>query len=242
MKNSAKCARRLAALLKQIADSAAPPPPPFHGESDPIAVLIASFLLWETTTDKAASAWKCIAEGMVDFNDLRVCMPQEIVECVGVRYPRAIDRCQRLRAVLRDIYCREHAVNLDSLREVGKREARKYVDSLEGMVPYVAARVSLLSFDVHAVPVDDRLRARLVEFGAADESIDNSALAVWLERHIKAEEAIAAHFALQAWADELTAKPSSRKTAERRSSGKSGVRAASRKPQSGGQSKKMSRT
>lgn len=203
MKNATQCAKRLSALLKKLPAVDAVEGP--NGD-DPITTVVFSFLLWESTTVKASAAYKSIFENVVDFNDLRVCMPQEIMELIGARYPRSLDRCQRLRAVLRDIYSREHCVSLDRVKNMGKRDARKYIESLEGIVPYVSARIMLLAFQTHAVPVDDQLRTNLIEAGAADTSAENAELSSWLERQIKATDGVAAHMALQAWVDDRFSK------------------------------------
>jgi hypothetical protein len=136
-------------------------------------------------------------------------MAQETLEFIGVRYPRGLERCQRLRAVLRDIYSREHDVCLDGLSGEGKREVRRYLDSLDGMVPYVASRLALLCFETHAMPVDDQLRLKLVEIGAADPDIYIAELTSWLEHHIKPSDGAATHHTLQIWVDGGGAKPRS---------------------------------
>jgi len=200
VKNASLCAKKLNVLLKKIGPVTAPE---FPCPSDPIATLVSSMLMWESTTDKAAAAYERLLEQVVDFNDLRVCMPHETLELIGPRYPRALDRCQRLRAVLRNIYLREHAVSLDRLLPAGKREIKKYVDTLEGIVPYAAARVLLLSFGTHVMPVDDQLRIQLIEAEVSDSSMEVPDLSSWMTNQIKAEDAVAAHHSLQAWADEM---------------------------------------
>lgn len=204
MKNANTCATNLASLLKKIGQT---PPPPSSSDDDPLKALVMSFLMWETTSQRAAAGYEAVICQVVDLNDLRVSMPHEVAEWLGPDYPRALDRTQRLRAVLRDIYLREHAVSLDKLRRLGKREVRKYLESLEGIPPYVAARVALLCFGAHAVPVDDQLRARLIEVGAADASTELPGLAAWLTRQIRAEDSPAAHHAFQNWVEELASMP-----------------------------------
>lgn len=211
MKNASLCAKKLNALLKKIGHVS---PPEFPTPSDPVAVLVMSMLLWESTTDKALAAYARLLEQVVDFNDLRVCLPHETMEIIGPRYPRALDRCQRLRAVLRNIYLREHAVSLDSLSDTGKRDAKKYIESLEGIVPYAAARVLLLSFHTHAIPVDDQLRTQLIEAEISDSSLEIPELSSWLASQIRAEDGVAAHYALQSWIDDIT---DGRKAGPRRS-------------------------
>lgn len=221
MKNASLSTKKLNALLKKIGKVN---PPEMPGADDPVAVLVMSMLMWESSTDKAMNAYARLMEQVVDFNDLRVCMPQETVEIIGSRYPRALDRCQRMRAVLRDIYLREHAVSLDRIAGAGgggKREAKKYIESLEGIVPYAAARTLLLAFDTHAIPVDDQLRTNLIEAEVSDSSMEIPELSNWLASHIKAEDGVDAHQRLQAWIDDIV---DGRKAGPRR-----GARKSSRK-------------
>jgi endonuclease III len=217
MKNAAQCSKKLNALLKKIGKG---DPVEMPSPEDPVAVLVMSMLLWESTTDKALAAYARLMEQVVDFNDLRVCMPHETADIIGPRYPRVLDRCQRLRAVLRDLYLREHAVNLERLTGSGKRDAKKYIETLEGIVPYAAARTLLLSFETHAIPVDDQLRIQLIEAEASDSSMEIPELSSWLASQILAEDGIAAHAALQSWVDAITdgRKAGPRRTSARKSS------------------------
>ena len=204
MKNASIAAKKLSTLLKKLDSGAATAA---SETRDPIGALVMSMLLWESTTEKANAAFERLMENVVDYNDLRVSMPHETLELVGQRYPRALDRCQRLRAVLRNIYLREHAVNLERLSGLGKREVRKYIESLEGIVPYAAARVLLLCYDTHVIPVDDQLRIQLIEEEIADASVEIPEFSNWLSLQIKAGEGIGAHLALQAWIDDVAGKP-----------------------------------
>ena len=199
MTHAPESARNFAALLKKISRTRPPQPP--ETEDDPVAVMVMSFLIWDSTTVKAVAAYKRLRDKVVDFNDLRVSMPHEIAACLGPRYPRAVERSQRLRAALRATYQREHAVSFKKLAELGKREVRNYVRSLDGITPYVADRVSLLCFDTHCIPVDERLRHALSKSGVCEGSVEISQLASWLARQVKAADAARAHFALQAWCD-----------------------------------------
>jgi hypothetical protein len=200
VKNASPCAKRLTALLNKLPAADLPEMP---DADDPVAILVQSFLMWEWNTDAALAAYGRVNDAIIDFNDLRVSMPHEIESWLGPDDPLAIERAQRLRASLRNIFLREHAISLDALKSAGKREVRRYIESLEGAPPYVAARVMLLAFNVHAVPLDEQLRGRLIEAGAADESADVPELANWLARQIKATNGRATHAALQAWIDRV---------------------------------------
>jgi hypothetical protein len=210
--------RKLNSLLKSLPAAS---PRALPDADNVLAVLVQSFLLWESTTDKALAAYQKVLDHVVDFNDLRVCMPHETAEVLGARYPRAQDRCERLRATLRDIYLREHAVDLSSLTGMGKRDVKKYIESLDGVTTYVAGRVQLLCYQVHSIPVDEQLRAALIAEGAADESQNVADLAGWLARQIKSEEGLRAHQAFQAWIDRGPGKlPRRRSTTKKKTSRK----------------------
>jgi endonuclease III len=200
VKNARQSARSLSSLLRKLGKSREPLP---LEDGDPVTVLVLSFLMWESTTTRATTAFKRLMDRVVDYNDLRVSMPHEMVEWVGPRYPLALERCQRLRAALRHTYKREHAVSLDRLREMGRREVKSYLRSLDGIAPYVADRVTLLCFDAHCIPVDARLHRSLVKAGVGDETVEIPDMASWLARQVKAADALATHRALQVWSDRV---------------------------------------
>lgn len=198
MKNSTACGKKLASLLKKLGKPEATELP---GADDPISVIVLSFLMWDTSTRKAVTAYNRLMTQVVDFNDLRVCMPYEIEELIGVRYPAVQERCQRLRAVLHDIYEREHAVSLAPVATMGKRDIKKYVESLEGIVPYVSSRLMLMCYETHAIPVDEQLRECLIAVKASDASADIAEISGWLVRQVRAGDGIECHLALQGWAE-----------------------------------------
>jgi endonuclease III len=221
-------ATKFNALLKKIggAEPAAMP-----GADDPVGVLITSFLMWDATTAETLAAYEKINEHIVDNNDLRVCMPGEIISFIGERYPQAATRAQRLRATLRDVYLREHNISLERVADMGKRDVKKYVETLDGIVPYVANRLMMVCFDIHAFPADERLRRCLVDADVIDEEIDLIQLTAWLTKHVKASAVRQAHCDLQAWSDETGSRSVRTKKKKTNSRAKPGAgKAADRKP------------
>ncbi|TVQ32498.1 MAG: hypothetical protein EA376_05650 [Phycisphaeraceae bacterium] len=189
--------KHLRAKLKVAADGQ-----PFL--DDPTHQLVYSFLLWEASTAKADLAWKRVQSAVVDMNELRICLFDEIVAILGERYPRVEERAMRLRAALNDIYKREHAVTLEPLKKMNKREARQMVESLDGVPQYVSARVMLIGLGGHAVPIDERLLGALISVGALPEDATLEKGASILERQIKAADALEAHLVLQSWSEEFS--------------------------------------
>ncbi len=222
-------AKRFAALVKRLkgehdtaAEATAEPPAPSMAEGDAVLdQVVQSFMLWETTTAQAAAGMKRLREAFVDLNELRVCFPEEISTAIGERFPRSRERATRLRAVLNDIYRREHGLSLSRLVEQPKRDARSYLESLEGMPPFVAARVALLCFGGHAVPIDERLLAMLSAERAVEPDVGVEDAAGWIERQVRANEAAATHQLLRRWADEDGGAPR-RKPARESSAGEPG--------------------
>ena len=227
MKNATACGKALAALLKKLPKGTSPP---WSEPDDPVEILVQSFLLMDASTDKAEAGFKRLHDRVVDFNDLRVSMAEEIVDFIGPRYPRALERCQRLRAALRSIYLREHSVTLAELKSAGKRDVKKYIESLDGMTPYVSARVMLLGFGTHAIPVDEQLRDHLIAAGAADESVSVADLSAWLARQIKATEGVDAHYALQAWSEKKAAASGRRTTTKKKTRSAPAKKTTKKKP------------
>jgi hypothetical protein len=180
--------------------SVAPDPP---DEFDALThQLVFSILLWEASTGQAKAAMRRIREAVVDYNELRVCVPDEVAHVLGDKYPLAHERAMRMRSILNDVYHRQHAISLKHLGEIGRREARAYLDSLEGVPPFVSARVCLVAGIGHAIPADERLCDLLMQEQVLEAGTSPAAGASWLERHIRAEEALDTHLVLQAWSDE----------------------------------------
>jgi hypothetical protein len=196
-------ARKIAALLKRIRGDAELIDPWQVGRpesADPLLWhLVFSFMAWEAGTLAAVEATCQLHLAVVDYNELRVCLPHEIAAILGGLYPRSRERAVRLRAALNDIYRREHHVSLAHLPTIGRRESRQYLESLEGVPPFVAARLSLLSLDSHAFPLDERLHAALLKERAIPDHLDVNGGTGWLERHFRAGEALEAYMTLETW-------------------------------------------
>ncbi len=183
-------------------DHAPAPETAFAGGEPVLAEFIRSMLLWEATLAQAASAMRRFEQHLVDVNELRICMPAELVRLLGERYPRAQERAVRLRTALNQLFRREHAVTLEHLPTLTKKESREYLESLEGVPGFVSARVQLVSIGGHAAPVDRRILGRLVSAGFVDGEATPDAAASLLERKIQAGEMLEAYALLQAWADD----------------------------------------
>jgi hypothetical protein len=214
-------AKKLASLIKKLRSEHPEPCTDAGSEgrpegADPLAwQLVFAFLAWEASTQKAGAACKRLHAAVVDYNEMRVCLADELMHLIGDRYPRGHERVQRLRSSLNDLYRREHSVTLQRLVDLPKRDARAYLDSLDGMPPYVAARMTLLAFGGHAFPVDERIYLTLLEEGAAPEDLTVEDASGWLERQFRAGEVLEPYLLLESWLNDRPA-PKPRKPVARK--------------------------
>jgi endonuclease III len=221
--------KKFDALLKMCLSAAKEEEPP---PRDPVAQLIVGFLQWNATRAQAEDAFVAMMDAYIDTNDLRVSHPHELASFLGDDYPLTTERILRLREALLDVYTREHDIHMNSIAGKGKKEQRNYLDTLDGTPPYVAALVTLLSFGGHAMPVDDKLCSLLIAEGCLDPGTTPQEAESYLQRQIKAGDAMAAHCAMQEWADQqddpgeaaTSAKPSTKPTKKSKSSKKKTTR------------------
>ncbi|MDX2016024.1 MAG: hypothetical protein SFY95_00120 [Planctomycetota bacterium] len=182
-------------------------PADLFAEDDAIVrELVFSILAWNARRAWAEQALAALALEFVDLNDLRVCLASETARAMGTD-ARALEKAERLRAALNDLYRREHKVSLEWLASAGKREARAYLESLEGVPRAVASRVYLLCCGGHAVPVDDRLSALLAKHKCLDKDTDADGASTSLERQAKAGEPLGWFASLCAWAETQADEP-----------------------------------
>ena len=196
MKNATEFAKKFKTFRKKL-----PKEDVSHSEHGAIGEVIYSHLLWNATARQASIAYKKMISATVDLNDLRMNHVFEMIEIIGVSYPQAEERAKRLKSVLNAIYKREHNVTLESLEGAGKRDIREYFETLNGITPFVCNRVISMSFDVAAVPVDERTLDALIASGIVHEDAGVADTAAWLGRQIKASDVIHTHVSLQAWVE-----------------------------------------
>lgn len=172
--------------------------------------LVRSMLLWEAGVKHAASACKRLREACVDENELRICLPDEIAQMLGPRFPAAELHAERLRLALNEVFSREHAMTLASLGELSKRDARSYLESLPSVPGFVRNRVLLLALGAHAMPIDSRISAALKDLGHDHDAGDLDGVAAQLERAVRATDAAHVYAALEHLATGKRPNPRSR--------------------------------
>ncbi len=163
--------------------------------------LVYSMMLWESSRALAAECVGCLLDPVVDLNELRVCEPEEVCSLLPKACPLRAERSVRLIAALNAVFDNEHALSLERLNALPKREARQYLDSVEALPHFVASRIVLVSLGGHAFPADARVRAVLDEAGVAHGAGDDHDLACRLERAVRAPDLARVYALLEAEAE-----------------------------------------
>lgn len=187
MKNGSAYAKKLKQAYAKIRGKSEPPPS--EDGVDPVQHLILAILSQETTIARGRKALKKINDDMVDLNDLRVSTSAEISESITRHIPRSVQRAKRLLRVLDSIYQREYTVSLQTLRGKGIRDVKQYLDTLDGMTPYVSGSVILWSLGGHAIPVNDPTLAWLQDQDLVHPAAEPAEVQSYLERHVSAADA-----------------------------------------------------
>jgi endonuclease III len=190
MKGASEYAKRLKRYLaslrrmKRRSDAGEPDP----RETDIVEEMVLAILEEETDRASARAALASVMEWMVDFNELRVTPPRELVRVMSRPVPEAKEKAQRITQVLNHIFDKNNSLRMNSLRDRPIREVRQFLNTLEGMTPFATACVIRRCLGGHAIPLDEVLRTFLIDRGLAPPDADPAELQGFLERHILAAD------------------------------------------------------
>ena len=129
MKNATEHAKKLRGVLRKAKAG----PEPGIDLPSPLEMMVYAYLLWETTTKQADSAYTRLMRQVVDMNDLRVTDADDLEFALGDRVSMLSERVAMMRRGLNAVYQHEHAMSLARVTELGKREARAYMEGLDGV-------------------------------------------------------------------------------------------------------------
>jgi endonuclease III len=176
--------KRAFAKARQAASSM-----PADEPTDPIRQLALSILGEDCGEEESAKALDRLFATMVDFNELRVSTPDQVHRALGSRIPDGLERSRQLIRALQRLYEHEHRLSLERLKNMGRREARQFLESLEGVNDYSAAAVMLWSFGGHAIPVNNALLKALRDAELVHPTATRPEVQAFLERNIPAAQA-----------------------------------------------------
>ena len=156
---------------------------------DPAYALEYAIVSERTRTSKAKTIVKRFERHFVDLNDLRVARTEEIIDILGASGEDYRKTASVLTQVLNSIYNRYNMVSLAALKEVGKRQARKQLEKLDGLSRFALNYCVLTALRGHSIPLTRKMieylkAGELVHPDATDDEIEG-----FLERQIAAANA-----------------------------------------------------
>jgi endonuclease III len=165
------------------------PEPALPEADEPLRRLVLAALTASTNEDRANQAFERLLEAMVDLNEVRVSRPVEIAEAIGDLVPDPQACGLQISRLLQAVFDRENRLSLERLGTLPRREAKQYLEQLDGADEYVVASVMLWSLTAHAIPVDDGMLKKLQKADLVHPEATRSEVQAFLERHISAAEA-----------------------------------------------------
>lgn len=204
MKGATLCAKRLSTLFKSLKTKLGKVTRPAN--TDPITQIVLGIFSRDMPEAKAREVLDRLRENVVDYNEMRVIPPGELSDTVG-DYPEVRTKCEDLTRALNKIFAWEHTVSMDRLADASKTEVANYLLNIPGLESYTRARVRLLGFNHHAIPLDEAMFAYAKQEEIVDPKSTIDDAQAFLERNIEEEEALdfVALLKKQAWSDMATA-------------------------------------
>ena len=187
MKDSKKYGDKIAKLYRKLKKEQSKVKPVEY--DDPVDALVFATLCEHMPLPTARTSVRKIKKHFVDYNDLRVSRPEELLEVLATHDDEFYSAAKELSESLNEIYYKYDTLYLKSLEEMGKRQAKKELEELNTVSDFVVSYCFLTSLGGHAVPVSesmaDYLRVEeLVHPKASERDIEG-----FLERHIKSGNA-----------------------------------------------------
>ena len=199
MRNSTEYAGRLLRLCRKLRRSLGAPAEGEH--DDPVEEIVLGFFSSVASEAKALTALNKVKKHFVDFNELRVCRDVELVQLLGSTFPQSREVGQNIVKVLQQIFDHNDSIHLGQLRESGKREAKTFLEKIEGLNAYVTARVMLLCLEAHAFPVHKPMLTMLRGEEVVAPDVDEAEVQGFLERQIPAKDILKYYLLLRKHAD-----------------------------------------
>jgi endonuclease III len=185
MKNATKHADNLKSLYKKLLKEGKPEA---KQTMEPLRAMVMGTLSADCPDSRAAEAMKVIDKVFVDINELRVATELEVVDLIGPRYPGIEQRALVFREMLNAIFEKEHTLNLERIKTLGRKEARAFLRELPEMTPFIEGYTTLFGLDEPAVPLDDSMLTILRDADIVEEQTTLDEAQKFVEAQVKGDE------------------------------------------------------
>lgn len=211
MKDSKIYAKKIAKLYRDMKKE--------HGKvkpveyDDPIEAIVFGVLCEHQSLPAARTSLRKINRHFVDLNDLRVSRGEEVIEVLEKDDEEVKAVAHELSESLNAIFYKFDTVSLMSLKDEGKRQAKKELEDIGKITPFAISYCFLTALEGHAIPVSksiaDYLRVEeLVHPKSKADDIEG-----FLERQNKSDDAFEFFMLLKTHSD-AAAKKTAKKLAK----------------------------
>jgi len=199
MKDSSEYGRRLSRLCNRLKREGVVATE--LEQNDVTTTMLIACLSMYTTESKSRTALKKLQHEFVDFNEIRVGRADEVAEVLGKNFNQGKEVAQQIIFLLREIFELQDSLELENLRDIGKRDAKAFLEKLEASSPYVISRVMLYALGAHAFPVHEQMLEMLRQEEVVNPASDAADVQGFLERHISTKNVQKIYGMLRAYAD-----------------------------------------
>jgi hypothetical protein len=119
----------------------------------PVEAIVYGILGEVVPESELKSAFGRFDEYFVDFNDMRVCRPEEIADMLRDNSQEVRNASLCLIKVLRYMFQKHHTLNLDFYRKMGKRPAKQELEKIEGLSTFAINYFMLTYLQGHSIPL-----------------------------------------------------------------------------------------
>jgi endonuclease III len=187
MRKSREYAQRLKKLFRGLKRAHPKIEPVNH--DDPVDALIYGVVSERMSMSASEAAMRAIRRTFINWNDLRVSRPEEIVEVLGEDTPAGRDTAFMLTNALRAVFDVHHTVSLQALKKLGKRPAKQAIEKLGGVSRFTVNYCMLTSLQAHAVPLTEPMLGYLKQHKIVDGQADEEEVEGFLTRQVPAKNA-----------------------------------------------------
>jgi hypothetical protein len=185
MKNSRDYSKKVQALYRALSRKHAKVQ---KVSDEPVtSAIVYAIVSSEMNEKSASSAVKRLSDHFVDWNDLRVSWTDEIVDVLHKDTQATRRIASTLVQVLNSIFNQHHKVDLDTLKNIGKRPARQAIEKIEGISRFVVDYSVLTSLSGHAIPLTEGMLEYLRNNELVDPSADEQQIGGFLAKQIPAK-------------------------------------------------------
>ena len=193
---------------------------------DPADTLVYAIVSEHIRASTARTIIRKMEKHLVDLNDLRVSRTEEVLEVLGTSGPASRTTALLLTQVLNSIYNKYNRVSLSKLKEIGKRQAVKQLQKLDGVSRFAINYCFLAALRGHCIPLTRNMIEYLRDGGLVYPGATEDDIEGFLERQIAAANAYEFYSLLR---QESEKAKKTRKTKVSKNKGKKTVKKAAKK-------------